>query len=150
MTIAPIDITHKVLVTPLVVERVKSLNSNFSLLIDELLHFFADTYRDLFHFEHPPLHDPIAVAFAIEPSIFTDQRLVRVQVETGDSVCKGRTDIDIFKMSKKKPNVNVLMDLNIEKFWDLMLVALTKADKHSPLNHPSRERKIKEIEIELK
>lgn len=37
---------------------------------DKLPAFTQDTYKEVFRFEDPPLHDPCAVAFAAEPLLF--------------------------------------------------------------------------------
>jgi len=42
--------------------------------------FFSDTYKKVFKFEYPPLHDPLAVSYVIDPSIF-DTELMRVDIE---------------------------------------------------------------------
>ena len=42
----------------------------FRELITLLLMFFATTYRDVFGFDDPPLHDPCAVAYVIAPQLF--------------------------------------------------------------------------------
>jgi hypothetical protein len=44
--------------------------SPFKLLMEQLLTYFASTYRRQFGFQDPPLHDPCAVAYAICPGIF--------------------------------------------------------------------------------
>ena len=44
--------------------------SPFKLLVEQLLTFFASTYRSVFKFQDPPLHDPCAVAYVIAPEIF--------------------------------------------------------------------------------
>ncbi|CAI5459519.1 unnamed protein product [Closterium sp. Yama58-4] len=38
--------------------------------VSALMHFFARTYLEVFGFQHPPLHDPCALAFLIAPSLF--------------------------------------------------------------------------------
>jgi inosine-uridine nucleoside N-ribohydrolase len=70
------------LVTPDIIQRIDSLNSTFSKVMTELLTFFAETYKKVFRFEHPPLHDPLAVAYVINPSIFQTE-LMRVDIEIG-------------------------------------------------------------------
>ena len=36
----------------------------------DLLLFFADTYKRVFSFDDPPLHDPVAVAYVAAPELF--------------------------------------------------------------------------------
>ena len=93
------QVTHTALVTPQIVSRIRALGwpnrqgpltvgdchsgaplsavSPFSELVVSLLHFFAATYKTVFGFDHPPLHDPCAVAFVIQPEIF-QTKLMRV------------------------------------------------------------------------
>ncbi len=51
--------------------------SPFRAKMAELLQFFAHTYKDVFQFQHPPLHDPCAVAYVIAPELF-DVQVMRV------------------------------------------------------------------------
>jgi len=60
-------------VTPAVLSRLLTgapTVSKFRALVEQLLLFFAGTYKEVFGFEDPPLHDPCAVAYVIEPSLF--------------------------------------------------------------------------------
>jgi inosine-uridine nucleoside N-ribohydrolase len=67
----PLEVTHTALVTPAVLAAMMAASSStFTLLMQQLLLFFASTYRAEFGFEHPPLHDPCAVAYVIAPQLF--------------------------------------------------------------------------------
>lgn len=44
--------------------------SKFRAMSGQLLTFFAGTYREVFGFQDPPLHDPCAVAYVIAPQLF--------------------------------------------------------------------------------
>ena len=59
--------THKALVTPEVRAVIKGDQTRFRLLVDELLQFFAESYKEVFAFEHPPLHDPCAAGAYTRP-----------------------------------------------------------------------------------
>jgi inosine-uridine nucleoside N-ribohydrolase len=122
------------LVTPQIIQRLDILNkSNFSKLIIELLHFFADTYKKVFKFEYPPLHDPLAVSYVINPSLF-ETVFMRVDIEISSELCSGRTVCDIYHLSNKIKNIYVAQKVDIEGFWDLMIEALFQANSFSPLN----------------
>ena len=69
----PVELTHTALVTPDILNRISNEladNTPFLHLIKQLLLFFADSYRTVFKFDHPPLHDPCAVAYVIAPELF--------------------------------------------------------------------------------
>jgi inosine-uridine nucleoside N-ribohydrolase len=75
IVMVPIEVTHTALVTPSVISRVKALDSPFGQLCVDLLNFFGETYKRVFYFDFPPLHDPLAVAYVIEPSLFVTRHL---------------------------------------------------------------------------
>jgi len=82
----PIQVSHKVLVTSEILERISCLNSKFSSLMVSLLTFFAQSYKLLFKMDAPPLHDPLTVAYVINPKLFTVRKM-RVDIETSSSLC---------------------------------------------------------------
>ncbi|CAF3212300.1 unnamed protein product, partial [Rotaria sp. Silwood2] len=55
LVMIPLELTHTVCVTPNVSERLRSLATPFSSILDHLLHFFAATYKQVFQFDSPPL-----------------------------------------------------------------------------------------------
>ncbi|CAI5537050.1 unnamed protein product, partial [Closterium sp. Naga37s-1] len=61
--------------------------------VSALMHFFARTYLEVFGFQHPPLHDPCAVAFVIAPALFKAEHL-RVDIETKSETEHLRVDIE--------------------------------------------------------
>lgn len=71
LTMVPLEVTHTALVTPAVLQRILQRQTPFLQLMQKLLIFFAQTYKEVFDFEHPPLHDPLAVFYVACPSAFT-------------------------------------------------------------------------------
>ncbi|KDD76132.1 Inosine-uridine preferring nucleoside hydrolase [Helicosporidium sp. ATCC 50920] len=75
VAMVPLEVTHTALVGAGQLSRVLSSAvsgpSRFRALIKDLLLFFADSYRDVFRFKDPPLHDPCAVAYVLAPQLFT-------------------------------------------------------------------------------
>lgn len=95
----------------------------------------------------PPLHDPCAVAFVIDPEMF-EYRLMRVDVETASTLSYGQTVCDVFGMSKKKANVHVCFKMNVDKFWSLMLDAIQVANKMTPINNEFDNSNCKKAKID--
>ncbi|GIL61686.1 hypothetical protein Vafri_15974 [Volvox africanus] len=154
LTMVPLEVTHTVLANPQVLEAIgrgtgtsgatsaaaaaalpmlSPAISPFRHTIQQLLLFFAESYRAVFHFEYPPLHDPVAVAWMIRPSMFECRRM-RVDVETCSSLSYGQTVCDIWGQSSRPANVNVALKVDVEGFWELLLAAVARADAVSPLN----------------
>ena len=85
------------------------------------------------HEAGPPIHDPCAVAFLIDPSIF-EYRLMHVSVETMSPLTSGMTVCDVnnyYVFADRPKNVHVCLKMNVEKFWGFMLDALSKANESS-------------------
>ena len=133
VTMVPLEVTHTALVTPEVLDRIRSPPDHpFVELIAELLLFFADTYRRVFRFEHPPLHDPCAVAYVVAPELFEMEHL-RVDIETASTLSAGQTVVDVWGSSGRAPNAYVAMAMDVPRFWDAMVAAVHAAAAASPL-----------------
>ncbi|KAL0235946.1 hypothetical protein GEMRC1_002528 [Eukaryota sp. GEM-RC1] len=72
LSMVPLEVTHKVLVTQNVLDQLKErISPQLFSMFQGLLLFFDKTYREVFGFKDgPPLHDPTAVLFALEPQLF--------------------------------------------------------------------------------
>src|SRR6478752_4602449 len=86
------------------------------------LSFFADTYRALYDLS-PPVHDPCALAIAVEPSI---ARTVdaRIDVELDGRHTRGATVVDLYGRTGRPANARVALDLDVPRFWDLVCGAI--------------------------
>ncbi|MBC8215427.1 MAG: nucleoside hydrolase [Candidatus Marinimicrobia bacterium] len=129
LVMIPLEVTHRVLVTPDIFRRVRSLGE-FGLLCEDLLLFFKDPYEPVFGFPPPPLHDPCAVYYVTNPEQFTT-RLVNVEIETSSPLSLGQTVADMYSRTDRTPNVIVGTDINTERFWETMLEALKAVTRAS-------------------
>ena len=134
LVMVPIELTHTVCATPQISERLRTLSSRYSSILDHLLHFFGATYKQVFQFDSPPLHDPCAVAYVANKDLFEEQ-MMHVDIERLSEHCQGRTVCDFFDMDRKEKNCAVVMKIKqVEHFWDMMMDAIELADKRSPVN----------------
>ena len=88
-----------------------------------MLKFFADTYRDVFGMPDPPVHDPVALAIIIDMTV---AKLVSapVSVELTGELTRGATVVDLHGTTGQKANVDVAMELDVEKFWNMLIDAI--------------------------
>eukprot|EP00871_Galdieria_phlegrea_P003530 jgi/Galph1/4178/GphlegSOOS_G2815.1 len=134
VTMIPLDLTHQVLVTEDILNKILSMKTAFAKNMGGLLEFFRSSYKKTFGFSSPPLHDPCAVAYVLEPSRFVTQ-WIRVDVELSSGYCRGQTVGDFYGHLLRKPkNVCVAMKVDIDWFWNIMLQSLERANQQSPLN----------------
>eukprot|EP00386_Alphamonas_edax_P003880 GDKI01011830.1.p1 GENE.GDKI01011830.1~~GDKI01011830.1.p1 ORF type:complete len:368 (-),score=104.58 GDKI01011830.1:189-1139(-) len=128
----PLEVTHTALVTKEVLGEIQQLESGFGDMLVKLMLFFAKTYKEVFDFDDPPLHDPCAVLVAVHPELFT-HKFTRVDIELHSTLGAGQTVVDVFNLQKKKLNVHVCTHMDVKAFWTHMLSAIREANTHSPL-----------------
>jgi purine nucleosidase/pyrimidine-specific ribonucleoside hydrolase len=132
----PLDVTHTALVTREVLDRVRGLESKFGKLLEELLLFFAKTYEEVEGMPDPPLHDPCAVAYVINPEMFETVH-TWVYVDLHSSIAPGQTLVDWINAKgakEEEKNCTVALSMDVPRFWDMMLEAYKAADAVSPMN----------------
>ncbi len=123
ITMAPLEVTHRALANDSVIERIRTLDTPVARMSVALLRYFAETYERVFGFAAPAVHDPCAVAAVIDPSIVAT-RSMNVTVELESDLTLGRTVCDVYGTTGREPNVDVGTDLDVERFWDLMIEAI--------------------------
>jgi purine nucleosidase/pyrimidine-specific ribonucleoside hydrolase len=123
LTMVGLNLTHQALATDDVIDRLRAIGSAASEAAIGWLGFFADTYRALYGFQGPPVHDPCALALVIDPSVV---RCVDafVAIETEGRWTRGATVVDLHGRLGRGPNARVAMELDRDRFWDLVLGAI--------------------------
>lgn len=124
ITMVGLELTHQALATADIVHRIRAIGNRVSKLVVELLDFFGKSYRNVYGFEGPPIHDACAVAYVIDPQVFSTKRY-RVDIETKGEFTSGMTVVDLFNMSGRPANVNVAMELDRERFWNILIETLS-------------------------
>ncbi len=123
VTMCGLNVTHQALVTPDVVARLEALGGDLGPVCVELMTFFASTYRKLWGFEAPPLHDPVAVARVIDPTL-VECVDAHVAIEVSGEHTRGATVVDLHGYLGKAPNAKVAVGLDVPRFWDRLVAAL--------------------------
>ncbi|HEY7125097.1 MAG TPA: nucleoside hydrolase [Ktedonobacterales bacterium] len=123
LTMIGLDVTHQAQATAEVRARIRALGSPVAMLVDELLGFFAETYHQVFGFSAPPVHDPCAVAQVLDPTLVRTRQM-RVDIELRGEWTTGRTVCDLYGVSGRPPNAAVGLELDVPRFWDLLIQTL--------------------------
>lgn len=121
-----LDVTHKALATEPVLRRLAEAGEHGRVAAG-LLRFFAGTYREVFGFAAPPVHDACTVAYLIDPTLFGTRNMA-VEVECHSPLTYGRTVCDWYGVTGKRPNAEVATALDTPRFWDLMTEAIGRLD----------------------
>ncbi len=120
ITVSTLEVTHQALATEEIVTRLRAANRRVASFVADLLVFFAATYRSVFGFPAPPLHDPCAVAAVIDPSILKAQ-MMHVEIETAGTWTAGSTVCDVHGILQQEPNARVGYGVEVERFWDMLI-----------------------------
>lgn len=125
LTMVGLDLTHEALATPQVAADIAAVGTAPARFVGELLEFFGHTYRDQQGFEHPPVHDPCAVAFVIDPTVMQTIK-VPLDVELTGTLTLGMTVADFRAPAPADCTTQVARNLDHAKFWGLVVDALER------------------------
>jgi inosine-uridine nucleoside N-ribohydrolase len=124
VTMIGLDVTHQALFTPAHAERLRGTGAA-GRTVAELADFFLEFHRRLYRFEGAPIHDAVAVAHVIDPTLVETLRC-NVAVETQSQHCDGRTVVDRWLVLDGPRNADVGIQLDSERFLELLVERIAK------------------------
>ncbi|GAA0476427.1 pyrimidine-specific ribonucleoside hydrolase RihA [Paractinoplanes deccanensis] len=130
-TMIGLNVTHRALATAEIIAEFRALGTRLGTVCAELMTFFASTYHRVFGFAHPPVHDPIAVAAVIDPSI-VHTVAAPVAVELTGAHTRGATVVDLHRRTANSPNADVAVDLDVDAFWRLLVSTVATLGPRTP------------------
>lgn len=119
ITMVGLDVTRKVLCYPEIVARMGKIENKASKLFVELMGHFCKTQKEVFGWEGGPLHDPVTIAYLIEPKVLTVKPM-NAEIDIRSTQSYGRTNCDFFGYQNKKETADVAVDIDVEKFWNII------------------------------
>jgi inosine-uridine nucleoside N-ribohydrolase len=127
ITQVSLDVSNKTLLTFEDIDRITKMNGKISRFVGPLLRFFADMNKKAFGIEGAPVHDALAMAVAIDPTVATT-RHVNVMVETRGDYTRGQTVVDLYGVSRRQPNVDFTVKVDVDKVRKIMIDTIIKLD----------------------
>lgn len=122
----PLDVTHQVILKP---NHLSQMPDNITTkLIKAILRKYQQFYRDFVGFAGNPLHDPLAVGYAIDNSFVTTKHL-DLHVETEGKYTRGECVIEDRpgkNQDNARPNIHVALKVDSNKFVDYFLKTIIK------------------------
>ncbi len=125
LTMVGLNVTHQALATADIIAGLHALGTTLGRVSAELMTFFASTYRRSFGFADPPVHDPVAVAWVLEPSLVPTVA-APVVVELAGTHTRGATVVDLHRRTGLAANVDVAVGLDVDAFWRLLMDAVRR------------------------
>ena len=125
LTVMPLDVTHKALVTTPRNEAFRALGTRVGVAVAEMTNFFERFDREKYGSEGAPLHDPCVTAYLIGPDLFRG-RHVNVEIETASPLTRGMTVADWWGVTDRAPNAMFMGDLDADGFFALLTERLAR------------------------
>ena len=125
VTMVGLDLTHQALATPEVIEKISAIKTKPAKFVLEMLEFFGKMYKQAQGFTYPPVHDPCAVAYVINPELIKTKR-VPVDIELTGTLTLGMTVADFRFPPDDNCHTQVATELDHTGFWDLIVDSLKR------------------------
>ncbi len=119
-TLITLDITTEILFKEKHFEEIKRSETEIGDYAEKILEPYLKKYKTK-NYEGCPLHDPIAMAVAINEEIATTEPLL-VEIKTEGKVSRGKTVADLgMKNRRKNSNINYCTEIDRKKFFKLFI-----------------------------
>jgi len=118
VTMIGLDVTQRALFTRAHAERLRP-TGRVGRFVAELSDFFQVFHEQSYHFDGAPIHDAMAVAHVLDPTLVTTAR-ANVAIETRSELCDGRTVVDLRGVTGRPENADVGVDVDAPRFLELL------------------------------
>jgi inosine-uridine nucleoside N-ribohydrolase len=120
VTMIGLDVTHKALFTRAHADRLRDTGAA-GRAVAELSDFFQRFHESRYAFDGSPIHDALAVAHVIDPTLVTTVNC-NIAIETASEHCDGRTVVDRWLVLEDAPrNGHAGIDVDAARFLDLLV-----------------------------
>jgi purine nucleosidase len=125
-TLIPIDLTSRILLSFDLLEKLPNGESRQGELLRRLLPGAFRAYRQQLGVEGIYLHDAVAIVAAVEPELFTTERMFG-DVEVDGTLTYGATVFDRRRNREGRPNMDVAVDMDTKAVMEYIIRRLTQA-----------------------
>jgi len=119
LTVLPLDVTHKALVTPARAAAFAGLGTRVGEVVAGWTSFFERFDKAKYGSEGAPLHDPTVIAWLLAPELFTG-REINVEIETEGRFTTGMTVADWWRVTGREANAFFAGGIDAEGFFALL------------------------------
>ena len=119
ITMVGLEVTARALVMPEDVERIRKIGTPWAEIAADLMAADVQWFVDHLGSEGGQIYDPCAVAAVLEPDVLTTKSMW-VGIELQGALTRGRTVADISGKRSWKPNVDVGVDMDRERFVGIL------------------------------
>jgi purine nucleosidase len=125
ITVMPLDVTHKALVTAARNDAFRALGTPVGIAVAEMTEFFERFDKEKYGSLGAPLHDPCVTAYLIKPELFSG-RSINVEIETTSDLTLGMTVADWWGVTDRAPNATFMGEIDADGFFALLTDRLAR------------------------
>lgn len=92
---------------------------------DELWHYMNGSRTQNYTMEYSPLHDPLAMVVAVDPSVVNTRKMV-TRIECGGSYCRGKVVVDLREQPFEGKFVEHCLEVNDRKALNELFAAFQR------------------------
>lgn len=120
-----LDVTQKAMCTPEIYERIRGNGGKSCELFGDMMQYYCRMEKEVFGVEGGALHDPVTIAWLIEPEILKFEPMY-VEIDRLPGSSYGRTNCDQYHLRGEPANAMVATDIDVERFWSVVEETLKK------------------------
>jgi inosine-uridine nucleoside N-ribohydrolase len=118
VTMVGLDVTHRAMLSAAKADALRAAGKAGAVVAD--LHaFYRRFHQEVYGHDDTPVHDALAVASVIDPTLLT-LRPHPVEIDVTHGPCRGRTVVDELRRTGRPANAQVAMDVDAARFIDLL------------------------------
>jgi inosine-uridine nucleoside N-ribohydrolase len=122
LTMVGLDVTHQALMTTADAERFAA-SGRAGTLVSDLYGFYARFHRRHYGWEGAPVHDAVALAHVIDPTLLTTTHC-GVLIDTGPEPSRGRTNVDRWGDMGWTANCHVAVGIDAPRFLEMLITRI--------------------------
>lgn len=127
MTMVGLDVTLKTHLTRADVDKLKRCCAEdkkemVEFISDALTYYMDGSRRQNFTMEYSPLHDPLAMVVAVDPSVVETRKMV-TRIECGGTYCRGKVVVDLREQPIRGNFVSHCLHVNDRKALNVFFAA---------------------------
>ncbi|MCJ8139721.1 nucleoside hydrolase [Falsirhodobacter halotolerans] len=117
--IMPLDVTHKVVVTPQRLAMFRAIGTEVGNAVAAWANLMERVYSETFGADGMPLHSPCVIAYMLRPYLFTGHHL-NVAVEVDSLLTRGMTVVDLWGLTNRPPNALFMSNVDATGLFALL------------------------------
>jgi inosine-uridine nucleoside N-ribohydrolase len=126
LTMVGLDVTHQALMRQEHADRL-ARGGRAGRLVADLYAFYVAHHRRKYAWRGAPVHDALAMAHAIDPSLL-ELADCGVRVDTGGELSRGRTYVDRWGATGWQTNCHVAIGVDSERFLEMLVQRIVRLD----------------------